>query len=209
DSTPYVDWLLVTKRPENVARMWPENILVRDSVDGRSPFADGSPQYYRPNVWILTSVATQVDADRNLPHLVACRDLAPALGVSAEPLLEPVDFSRWSSSLDWIITGGESGHGARPCPIDAIRSIVDQCRAASVACFVKQLGAYAVDHARHRPDWSGRGPAVDVVATTVVDGVRGEPSTIRIRTKHAKGGDAEEWPRSLRVREFPEVQVAV
>lgn len=43
--------------------------------------------------------------------------------------------------LDWVIVGGESGPGARPCDIARIRSIVAQCRAAAVPCFTKQLGS--------------------------------------------------------------------
>jgi len=46
---------------------------------------------------------------------------------------------------DWIVCGGESGHGARPCDIGWLRSIRDQCRAAGIACFVKQLGAMPTD----------------------------------------------------------------
>ncbi len=43
--------------------------------------------------------------------------------------------------VDWVIVGGESGPGARPCDVGWIRDIVQQCRAASVPVFVKQLGA--------------------------------------------------------------------
>ncbi len=42
--------------------------------------------------------------------------------------------------LDWVIVGGESGPGARPCQLAWIQDIVAQCEAAGVACFVKQLG---------------------------------------------------------------------
>ena len=43
--------------------------------------------------------------------------------------------------IDWVIVGGESGAGARPMQIEWARSIVDQCRSAGVACFVKQLSS--------------------------------------------------------------------
>jgi protein gp37 len=46
--------------------------------------------------------------------------------------------------IDWVIVGGESGGGARPFDLAWARSLVAQCRAASVACFVKQLGAVPV-----------------------------------------------------------------
>ena len=44
--------------------------------------------------------------------------------------------------VDWVIVGGESGPKARPCNLDWIRSIVAQCKAAGVRCFVKQWGSY-------------------------------------------------------------------
>lgn len=65
--------------------------------------------------------------------------------------------------------------GARPCDIGWIRSIRDQCKAAGVACFVKQLGA--------RPMVPG--------------------TSLRFNTFDRKGGDPAEWPEDLRVREMP------
>lgn len=83
------------------------------------------------------------------------------------------------SFIDWCIVGGESGPGARPCDVAWVRSIVAQCKAAGVACFVKQLGAEPFDSsAVHIP--------VDVLFI-----------------KDRKGGDMAEWPEDLRVREFP------
>lgn len=87
DATPHLDWLLLTKRPENVPRMWPGRCTDKDlGGNGCTMTA------YRNNVWLLTSVSTQTDADRNIPHLLKCRDLVPVLGVSAEPLLGPVNI---------------------------------------------------------------------------------------------------------------------
>ena len=104
----------------------------------------------RNNVWLGTSVATQEDADRNIPELLKCRDLASKLFVSVEPLVERVSLASvnvggWVSNalncgIDWVIVGGESGPNARPCNVEWIRDIVQQCKAASVPCFVKQLG---------------------------------------------------------------------
>ena len=59
--------------------------------------------------------------------------------LSIEPLLEdlgPVELS----GIGWVILGGESGPGARPMERDWVRSIRDQCRAASVPFFFKQWG---------------------------------------------------------------------
>jgi protein gp37 len=83
--------------------------------------------------------------------------------------------------LDWVIVGGESGPGARPFDLAWARSIVYQCREASVPVFVKQLGAqWARIGANHRQI--------------------GRHSAKRVSPK---GGDPSEWPEDLRVREFP------
>lgn len=76
--------------------------------------------------------------------------------------------------IHWVIAGGESGPGARPCDVAWIRSIVGQCRDAGVPVFVKQLG---------------RRPVIPA----------NEPWTCLDR----KGGDPAEWPEHLRVREMP------
>ena len=87
--------------------------------------------------------------------------------------------------LDWVIVGGESGPKARNCFVRWIRSIRDQCKAASVPCFVKQLGSHPIDY-------SGTlGKDVDL-------------SRFRTFFKDRKGGDPSEWPPDLRVREYPE-----
>lgn len=78
--------------------------------------------------------------------------------------------------VDWVIVGGESGPGARPCDLDWIRSIVKQCHAAGVNCFVDQLG-------RHPFDTNDLNPFMWL--------------------RDRKGGDPSEWPEGLRVREMP------
>jgi protein gp37 len=50
-----------------------------------------------------------------------------------------------NASIRWVIVGGESGPNSRSCNIDGIRSIIKQCHAAGVPCFVKQLGAKPFD----------------------------------------------------------------
>lgn len=163
DATPWLDWLLLTKRPENIRRMWPQTKLNRQ-LNGPG---DGLLGSYRWNCWLLTSLATQSDADRNIPELLKCRDLVPVLGVSAEPLLDFVDLTAiphagcgqfdaldgrsWDESevdgkscssnggLDWVIVGGESGPHARPLHPEWAQSLRDQCQAAGVPFFVKQM----------------------------------------------------------------------
>lgn len=99
------------------------------------------------------------------------------------------DLSRSSVGIHWVIFGGESGPGARPCNVNWIRDGVRQCRAAGVAPFVKQLGAHTVAP-------NGEWP---------VSWIRRDCKTglITFRLKDKKGGDPSEWPEDLRVREFP------
>lgn len=132
-------FILLTKRPENIRRMWPTQDKTIAYFNGPHPVAQG---YYRPNVWLLTSVATQADADRNIPELLACRDLAPVLGVSAEPLVGPIDLGETIDRLDWVIAGGESGPTPRPMHPAWARSLRDQCAAAGVPFFFKQWGGW-------------------------------------------------------------------
>lgn len=190
-----------------------------------SDLASHLSPFYRTNLWLGTSVATQADAERNIPLLLECRELCPVLFLSAEPLIEPIDLriawrcrycgghdgggadlhcsgcGRSGEMPNWVIVGGESGSHARPCSVDWIRSIVRQCSAAGVPCFVKQLGAHVVDPRsvgdRHSgiPDsecWpSGRDTKVD--------------HNGRVFLSDRKGGDMAEWPEDLQIREFPSV----
>lgn len=123
------------------------------------------------NVWLGVSVEDQRRADDRIPDLLATP--AAIRFISAEPLLGPVnllvtddrghDISALrgiacdptdpegadeyyrTGKLDWVITGGESGPGARPMHPDWARSLRDQCVAADVPFFFKQWGEYA-DH---------------------------------------------------------------
>jgi protein gp37 len=163
----------------------------------------------RQNVWLGTSISDQKTADEWIPRLLKNRDLAPVLFLSCEPLLGPIDLSRWMSGLDvsrdedgrdlgsasggsdidWVIVGGESGHDARPCDTSWVRSIVRQCRDASVPCFVKQMGS---------------NPKSTLGGQHTATGTK--QFSFNITDK--KGGDIAEWPEDLRVREFPRTEVA-
>ena len=141
----HLDWLLLTKRPQNIRVMLPPD------------WGEGWP-----NVWLGTSVENQTEADRRIPHLLGVP--AAVRFLSCEPLLSELDI-RWSmvddcfriaSSLlmrgvfspgaetlgpiDWVIVGGESGPGARPMQEEWAQSLRDQCAAARVAFFMKQMG---------------------------------------------------------------------
>lgn len=93
------------------------------------------------------------------------------------------------TKLDWLIVGGESGPGARPFDIRWARDTIAQCKAAGVPCFVKQLGA---------DPFIGIGDQ---------DPAKLQPSRCDgPNFKDRKGGDWDEWPADLRVREFPEAR---
>lgn len=142
ESTLNLDWLLLTKRPENIGDMLPVKW-----------FGDGLPS----NLWIGTSVENQEQADRRIPELLKIP--ARVRFLSCEPLLGPVDLSPWmnyESEVDdlgltcagfdpdfhWVIVGGESGSNARPMHPDWARSLRDQCQAAGVPFFFKQWGEF-------------------------------------------------------------------
>lgn len=153
DATPHLDWLLLTKRPENVQRMWCSHV----NTDGKPP-----SMLRRDNVWLGTSAGTQATANKAIPHLLACRELAPVLFVSDEPMLDAVDYANVSGridaaeqwgrpvfdGIDWLIIGVES-NGQRVGRLGDFanesawlahaRKLVDQCRRAGVTPFVKQI----------------------------------------------------------------------
>lgn len=133
-ATPNFDWLLLTKRIGNAKAMLP---------------ADWGDGY--PNARLGASVVNQPEADRDVQKL---RDTpAKSRFLSVEPMLGPIDMYRGGFSLierlvsptgrvhpkiDWVICGGESGHGARPMEIEWARSLKVQCAAAGTAFFFKQ-----------------------------------------------------------------------
>ena len=135
-------WLFLTKRPHNLKtflRLW-------TSRTGR-PWPE--------NCWCGTSVTDQATADSRIPELLKCQ--AAMRFLSIEPLLRPMDIRvpfdrfchvsgtcttglpRLRDGLHWVIVGGESGPGARPMHPDWPRSLRDQCQAAGVPFFMKQM----------------------------------------------------------------------
>ena len=158
DATPNLDWLLLTKRPENILRMWVPYFPGGYIAEAGSMNQEGP----RKNVWLGTSVENQVYADKRIPELLKCRHLAPVLFLSCEPLLGPVDLmeihertetgdrfysamgtgSPEGAKIDWVIAGGESGPDARPTDADWLRSLRDQCVENDVPFHFKQWGEF-------------------------------------------------------------------
>lgn len=220
--TPNIDWLLLTKRPEN----WEQRLRdvcghLQSTIDCHMEhpvwqFCDqwlpwnGVQRFSPPaNVWIGASIEDQKRADERIPALL---DIPAILRfLSVEPLLGPIEFSDVSgrrdwiqqlalkalSGIDWVIVGGESGPRSRPCNVDWIRSIVKQCAAAKVPCFVKQLGANCVTDNVNADDWPD--------STEFLGQYEGFAAA-RAMLKHPKGGDPAEWPTNLRIRQYPEVK---
>ena len=128
--TPQLDWLLLTKRPQNIEKM--------------VPWTTDWP----PNIWLGTTVETQKYADERLPHLLKHR--AKVRFLSCEPLLGEIDLKPWIKAIkskglhgiDWIIAGGESGGAARPMHPDWARSLRDQAIKNNVSYHFKQWGQW-------------------------------------------------------------------
>lgn len=217
EQTPCLDWLLLTKRPQNV------NHLAQYMFDSGLP----------SNVWIGTSVENQEQADARIPELLKIP--ARVRFISAEPLLGPIDLTNflannaifkaefWNQSgskdairradgsyicctndgvvyrdgvdIRWVIVGGESGTDARPFGLDWAHDIIEQCQWAGIPCFVKQMGSrpYASTLAKSF-GW----------AMTSWDTTERDKYWIKLMDK--KGGDMSEWPQGLQVRQFPQLE---
>lgn len=165
-ATRHLDWLLLTKRPENAERLW------RAAQEAFERTDDPWGETWRPNTWLGTTVEDQRRADERIPHLLAVP--AAVRFLSCEPLLGPVDLRRWlicstcggcgavtqehdyasetigchdcmgeRSPINWVIAGGESGPGARPTHPAWARSLRDQCAEAGVPFLFKQWGEWA------------------------------------------------------------------
>lgn len=173
-ATPNLDWMLLTKRPGNIAKMLP---------------SDWGRGY--PNVWLGCTIVNQEEAERDIPKLLAVPAIVRFL--SMEPLLGPVDLGMiWlrrfgekqtdlsnrlgdyvqplrgnftdSPKINLVIVGGESGPRARPMHPDWARSLRDQCNAAGVAFHFKQWGEYSPEKPSARSfidhSFGGKGPGM-------------------------------------------------
>lgn len=133
--TPDLDWMLLTKRPQNIKKMLPD---------------DWGTGY--KNVWLGATVENQIEANRRVPHLLDVP--AHIRFLSCEPLLGPLVLETYGQhwlgpptqkagmnrGVDWVIAGGESGSHFRNTDPEWFRSLRDQCSAAGAAFLFKQWG---------------------------------------------------------------------
>lgn len=127
--TPMLNWLLLTKRPERIARC--------------VPWQDTWPH----NVWLGTTAENQRWADKRIPQLLR-HARAAVLFISAEPLLGFLDMRSYLPApgrrgIDWVIAGGESGGRARPMNPEWARDLRDQCTHAGSKFHFKQWGHWS------------------------------------------------------------------
>jgi len=206
----YLKRLDVIRNPGHQGKTWGTWEPVWEDFTDQTRWLYGKP-WPLPNVWLGVSAENHETAAARIPLLL--QTPAAVRFVSYEPALGPMDFSRWlrglcpqchgfndycadvalcetckglnGIGLDWIIVGGESGPGARPFDLAWARSAIEQCRAAGVSCFVKQLGT--------APEQACNGKHCG-----------GCKCPHAVELKSSKGGDMAEWPADLRIREMPE-----
>lgn len=194
---PNVDFLLLTKRPQDWKRHL-RDVLgqmedgLTDSDNLWNWIGRWTEGHFPANVWIGTSVENQAAAVTRIPELIQIP--ARVRFLSCEPLLGPVDIwgviDRWENAggevnytrdnpffINWVIVGGESGKGARLCDTKWIHEICENCEASGVPVFVKQLGS---------------NPFSSLCWSDPMESIT-----------HKKGGDMNEWPEHLRIRQFP------
>ena len=94
------------------------------------------------NVWIGTSVEDQRYADVRRESLRGIADMGWLTWVSYEPALGPVDWTGWEF-IRWMVSGGESGAGARPAHPQWHRDTRDWCAEHGIAFLFKQHGDWA------------------------------------------------------------------
>jgi protein gp37 len=187
--TPHLDWLILTKRPENIRKFLPE---------------DWGSGY--ENVWLGTSIGSQKDV-----HMITKLMQVPAVCrfLSCEPLIGPLDITNkgisngysvptrfdggsgieWTDpgdkfiGIDWVIVGGESGmkKDARAFNIEWARKIKRDCEDSDTAFFMKQLGANPVYPSAQS----------------------GKLERMKLTPHDRKGDDFEMFPTDLKVRQFP------
>ena len=147
--TPHLEWLLLTKRPENIY----------GGMYFRWQKGDGEPS----NVRIGITCENQQMADKRIPILLNAWHGKNF--ISVEPMLSEIKLTKWiacncphdyfdgdghniycpesnkyiGKKIDWVICGCESGANARPCDISWVHDLRDQCVQSGTPYFLKQL----------------------------------------------------------------------
>jgi protein gp37 len=140
--TPWLHWQLLTKRPENVARL--------------APWRDQWPE----NVWLGTSIENsrfsfRADILREIPavtRFISAEPLLASVFQNGRPNRHPLDLE----GVDWVIAGGESGPRARAMDIEWAREVRDATHEAGAAFFLKQLGGHPDKRGKERALLDGR-----------------------------------------------------
>jgi protein gp37 len=120
----WLDILMLTKRPENAPR-----------------FLERWWNDFPSHVWMGTTVENQKAAEERIMKLYSIP--AKIKFLSVEPMLESIEMEAalWQQ-IDWVICGGESGAGCRPFDIEWAYDLLEQCKSAGVAFWMKQLGGH-------------------------------------------------------------------
>lgn len=189
---PESDFLVLTKRPGRAIAFgrWirtegrhlsahPVEVALSRAEEYLGRRLDPPGYLFEPDGWPPRNVllGVSVEDDETARHRIPALLAAEAWTrwVSYEPALGPVEWrDEWFPGIDWVVVGGESGPGARPFEVDWAATTIREVRGRGGRVFVKQLGS--------RPMHRG----------------------VQIRQRSSKGGDPDEWPTDLRVREHPE-----
>ncbi len=191
---------ILTKRPERMKEYFEElragKRLIGDSlrkikregfhnrliVSGQLRIKDDYLPPYRtpPNLWLGVTIEhpdykSRADILRQIPAAVRFLSIEPCLADMGELNLE---------GIDWVILGGESGPGARYCPVDNIRDVVGQCKEADVPVFVKQIHLWGVN-------WN----------KTLLETEEAAKLCTGSKMKLIK--DINQFPEDLQIREYP------
>lgn len=190
---PQHTFQILTKRPERALKYFTrENRFTCIDYQAYEILRADRVPYYREhpvvklplkNVWMGVTCENQAIADRRIPILLDIP--AVVRWLSVEPLLGEIDLMKLSvghlyalECINWVVCGGESGSGARPCNIAWVRSLVRQCQDADVPVFVKQLGSNC----------------------QILPG-------LAFKYKDKKGGNIDSFPEDLKIREFPKAGI--
>lgn len=193
--TPNLLWLFLTKRPQYAVQMLPSEWR-------------GSGNWPR-NVMVGVTIENQARLVERMPYIELLDKMFPGVNIfaSCEPLLSALNWERGNSSwlelFSWIVGGGESGHGARPCHPDWARKLRDDCRFRDDMCrpwplpfLWKQWGEW-VAHGPHNAKVTFTSAGIDVGENQMLleSGIRpGRTLLTRIGKKAAgRSIDGIEW----------------